>query len=494
MLRVATFSRTSTEYDSQSKSIGNQEDIFKSWIERNNYTLYRNYTDEGISGTKGKYRTEWKELIQDGKDKKYDILLSKSYSRFGRNMVETLGAIKDLMSKGIRIVFIEDSLDSSQDISKFGLFSWIAEQESQNTSKRIKTVFENFKEQGKIFNCIAPWGYIYGVDKKNYVIDELEALKIKRIFQLYLQGNGTVKIANILTSEGITGKNGGIIRGNTIKNVILNEAYIGTLVQGKTEGIDVTISARNTIEKDKWVKHYNNHEAIIDYDTFIKANEIFKKNSDRAKEYRYSVKGKEKSSNSSLFSNLLICGNCKSTITIRRKKGKKIHYNCVSYERMGLASGHSSNRIDEEDLIEHLVYRLNELVERDFECINIDRNISTKNKLEEELKRVERSINDQMNKTNKLVELYSSEAININQFKLQNESISKAIDTLIKNKEELERQIKNIPVNDNSFKKDVEKVLNTPVNQWNNAMLKTIVDKIYIYTNGNIIINWIIEG
>lgn len=494
MLKVATFSRTSTDNESQSKSIANQEDIFKVWIEKNSYVLYKNYIDEGISGTKGKYRTEWKELIQDGKERKYDILLSKSYSRFGRNMVETLSAIKDLREKGIRIIFIEDNLDSIKDTTNFGLFSWLSEQESQRTSKRIKTVFNNFKEQGKIYNCIAPWGYEYSIDKKNYIINEIEAMKIKRIFELYLQGNGTVKIANILTSEGIKGKNGGVIRGNTIKNVIINEAYIGTLVQGKTEGIDVTISSRNNIDKEKWVKHYNNHEAIIDYETFVKANEIFERNSARSREFRYSIKGKEKSSNASLFSNLLVCDNCKSTMTIRRRKGKKLFYNCVPYERMGVACGHSSNRIEEEDLIEHLVYRLDELVKRDFECINIDRNISAKNKLEEELKRVERAISDQMNKTNKLIELYSSEAININQFKLQNESISKAIDTLIKNKEELERQIGNIPINDNSFKKDVEKVLNTPIDQWNNAMLKTIVDKIYINTNGNIIINWIIEG
>ena len=65
MLKVATFSRTSTDYESQSKSISNQEEIFKSWIEKNNCELYKNYIDEGISGTKGKYRTAWKQLLED---------------------------------------------------------------------------------------------------------------------------------------------------------------------------------------------------------------------------------------------------------------------------------------------------------------------------------------------------------------------------------------------------------------------------------------------
>ena len=494
MLKVATFSRTSTDNISQSKSIENQEDVYKSWIEKNNCVLYKNYIDEGISGTKGKYRVEWKELIQDGKEKKYDILLSKSYSRFGRNMVETLSAIKELREAGIRIIFIEDNLDSTKDTTNFGLFSWLAEMESKKTSERIKTVFDNFKEKGKIYNCIAPWGYDYDIEKKNFVINEVEASIIRRIFKLYVQGNGTTRIANILTSEGIKGKNGGVIRGNTIKNTILNEVYVGTLVQGKSEGIDVTISKRNKIEQEKWIKHLNNHEAIITYETFIEANKIFKVNSEKAKKHRYSIKGIERSSNASLFSNLLICSNCGASITIRRKKGKKIHYNCSEYEKVGVSVGHTSNRIDEDFLVEYILFRLNELIERDFDIININANVDIKKELENQLQAVEKSINEQMKKTRNLINLYDEKVISMNQFKLENETISNTLDSLMKNKEILEDKIKNIPQETGSFKKDVESVLKIPVEQWNNSMLKTIIKKIYVNNDGTINVQWIIEG
>ena len=494
MLKVATFSRTSTDNISQSKSIGNQEDVYKSWIEKNNCVLYKNYIDEGISGTKGRYRVEWKELIQDGKEKKYDILLSKSYSRFGRNMVETLSAIKELREAGIRIIFIEDNLDSTKDTTNFGLFSWLAEMESKKTSERIKTVFDNFKEKGKIYNCIAPWGYDYDIEKKNFVINEVEASIIRRIFKLYVQGNGTTRIANILTSEGIKGKNGGVIRGNTIKNTILNEVYVGTLVQGKSEGIDVTISKRNKIEQEKWIKHLNNHEAIITYETFIEANKIFKVNSEKAKKHRYSIKGIERSSNASLFSNLLICSNCGASITIRRKKGKKIHYNCSEYEKVGVSVGHTSNRIDEDFLVEYIFFRLNELIERDFDIININANVDIKKELENQLQAVEKSINEQMKKTRNLINLYDEKVISMNQFKLENETISNTLDSLMKNKEILEDKIKNIPQETGSFKKDVESVLKIPVEQWNNSMLKTIIKKIYVNNDGTINVQWIIEG
>ena len=426
--------------------------------------------------------------------KKYDILLSKSYSRFGRNMVETLSAIKELREAGIRIIFIEDNLDSTKDTTNFGLFSWLAEMESKKTSERIKTVFDNFKEKGKIYNCIAPWGYDYDIEKKNFVINEVEASIIRRIFKLYVQGNGTTRIANILTSEGIKGKNGGVIRGNTIKNTILNEVYVGTLVQGKSEGIDVTISKRNKIEQEKWVKHLNNHEAIITYETFIEANKRFKVNSEKAKKHRYSIKGIERSSNASLFSNLLICSNCGASITIRRKKGKKIHYNCSEYEKVGVSVGHTSNRIDEDFLVEYILFRLNELIERDFDIININANIDIKKELESQLQAVEKSINEQMKKTRNLINLYDEKVISMNQFKLENETISNTLDSLMKNKEVLEDKIKNIPQETGSFKKDIESVLKIPVEQWNNSMLKTIIKKIYINNDGTINIQWIIEG
>ena len=217
-------------------------------------------------------------------------------------------------------------------------------------------------------------------------------------------------------------------------------------------------------------------------------------NSEKAKKHRYSIKGIERSSNASLFSNLLICSNCGASITIRRKKGKKIHYNCSEYEKVGVSVGHTSNRIDEDFLVEYILFRLNELIERDFDIININANIDIKKELESQLQAVEKSINEQMKKTRNLINLYDEKVISMNQFKLENETISNTLDSLMKNKEVLEDKIKNIPQETGSFKKDIESVLKIPVEQWNNSMLKTIIKKIYINNDGTINIQWIIEG
>lgn len=493
MKKVATFSRVSTEMDSQKTSIKNQEDIYTSWIEKNNCILYKSYIDDGISGTKAYKRVKWLKMLEDGKKKEFDIVLCKSFSRFGRNMIETLSAIKELRENNIRVVFIEDNLDSETDMGKFGLFSWLAQEESAKTSNRIKTVFQHFKEVGKIYNCIAPYGYDYDSNIKNFVINKLEAKVVKKVFKLYLQGNGTNKIALILVSEGVPSKKGGTWRGNTVKNMILNEVYLGTLVQNKSQSIDVTIKKVNQIPQNEWIKHYNNHEAIIDQETFLKANNIFKANSEKAHKARFSIKGMERASNLSLFSNLLRCS-CGYSMGIRRKKNRKPYYNCVEYEKVGVTCGHQSNFIQEEVLVDYIKHKLNVLIESSFESIEIVDKNNVKISLENKLQSIGKQIDKQVVLSNNLLNLYSDGTISAIQFKLQNESISNTLNTLINNKEVLEDKINNMPKdNVKNFKKDVESIVKVPVEKWNNSMLKEVIEKIEIDTNGIININWKVE-
>lgn len=491
MKKVAKFIRTST--DLQHTSIENQDEILDKWIKDNQYIIYNTYTDEGISGTKKSKRIQWLRMLEDAKDKVYDILLCKSYSRFGRNQIETLSAIKVLRENGIRVVFLEDGLDSDIDSSRFGLMAWLAEEESKRTSKRIKEVQQHFKEVGKLFNCVPPYGYVYDKELKNFIIEEEEANIIKKIFRLYLLGNGTNKIANILSEENIKTKKGGLWRGNTIKNIIMNEVYLGTLVQGKSTSIDVTIAKREQASSVEWFKHYNNHEAIIDQETFIKANNIFSQNSKKSKEIRYSVKGVSRASNISLFSNLLKCS-CGSSMSIRRKANRKPFYNCTEYERVGLKVGHQSNFIQEEILIEDIKDILNELVENNFDNLEIVNRDNVELALKGELETIEKQIEKQIQLSNNLLTLYANGALQIQQFQLQNESIGKALNRFIANKEIVEEKIRNINKSStNDFKKSINDIVKLPIEQWNNMMLKEVIDCITVNINGTININWIIE-
>lgn len=497
--KVAFFSRVST--DLQHSSIENQEKLFKQWLERNcDCVFYKLYEDEGISGAKGYKRTEWLQMLKDGNDKLYDIIVAKSFSRFGRNIVETLSAIKELRAKGIRCVFLEDNLDSEKDMSKFGLFAWLAEEEANKTSQRIKTVWDVFNKEGKVHVTLAPYGYIYDRNIKNFLINEIEAPVVKRIFNLYLSGYGFNNIAQMLTSEGIPTKKGGKWAGATIRGMLTNEFYIGTLVQGKTRTIDATMKENVKISPEEWYKHRNNHESIIDSEVFLKVNNQIEERSKKAKgtyTKEHSNSNKSRNSNKSLFSNLLICGECKNTMTIKRKKREKYkpYYQCIDYDRISLKCGHSSNRINESDIIAIVKDELTSLSENNFKAlknIHINRKESKDNiRIQKELNAVTKRIEEQINLANFLLLNYTQGKISELQFNMQNESLNKALNSLVDRKSQLESSIHkdNSKEEIQSIFDGIERILNKSVEDWSNTELKSIIDNIIVYIDGTIELN-----
>lgn len=505
MKRVACLSRVSTL--DQHSSIDNQQEVFQNWLKRNNgCILHKVYTDEGISGAKGYKRKQWLQMLRDGEKKQFDILLAKSYSRFGRNQRETLDAIAMLRGNGIRVVFLEDNLDSEQDATKFGLFAWLAEQEAQKTSERIKIIWENYNQEGKIHVTLAPYGYDYNKEIKNFTLNPIEAEIIRKIFNLYIQGNGFNKIAKLLKEEGILTKRGGQWAGATVSAILQNDFYLGILTQGKTQTIDVTMDAQKKIPKEEWSRHYENHEAIITKEQFYKVQEEINKRSRKAKtfytkEHANSKVAATRQSNSSLFSNLLICGECGARLTIKRKKrmkNYKPHYNCISYDLKGTVEcGHSSNLIWEDILTEYLKEKLDRLVANNYKELKQkikERNSTDDNKaLEKELKAIKVKLEQQVNISTALLTNFTNGIIGEMQFKLQNESIEKTLNGLVKRKEELEEVLNS---KDNS--KDEEKILigginellETDIEHWNNAMMKAIIENITVFIDGTINVNF----
>lgn len=495
--RVAFFNRTSTL--DQHTSIENQEIIFNQWLERNpNCILHKVYTDEGISGAKGYKRVTWLEMLEDGFNGLYDVVVCKSYSRFGRNQRETLEAIAQLRAKGIRVVFLEDNLDSNKDSSMFGLFGWLAEKEANATSERIKMVWDSYNQQGKVHVTLAPYGYIYDKELKNFVINEIEASIVRRIFNLYLEGFGFNNIARMLDSEGVTTKRGGKWAGATVRGILTNEFYLGTLIQGKTRTIDATMKENIKIKPEEWYKHQDNHESIIAPEVFNKVNQQIEERSSRAKgNYTKEHSNSKRNSNKSLFSNLLMCGDCKSTMTIKRKKKENYrpYYQCIEYDKHSLKCGHSSNRMNEDLLVEIIKDELTSLSSNNFERLkSIDaskKNSKDNKKLEKEIIAINKKVEEQINIANVLLLNYTQGKISELQFTLQNESLNKALNSLIERKKSLEGQIQEDTTKEQTEAVfcGIEGMLNKPVEEWNNSHIKEVVDSIIIYTDKTIKIN-----
>ena len=492
MRKVAFLSRVSTL--DQHSSIDNQEEVFKNWLKRNSgCILYKIYTDEWISGAKGYKRKQWLNMLEDGKKKKFDILISKSYSRFGRNQRETLDAIAMLRNNGIRIIFLEDNLDSEQDSNKFGLFAWLAEQEAQKTSERIKIVWENYNSEGKVHVTLAPYGYDYNKEIKNFVVNDIEADIVRKIFSLYIKGNGYNKIAKLLTENNIPTKRNGKWAGTTVGNMLKNDFYLGVLTQGKTKTIDVTMDTKKKIPKEEWIKHINNHEAIISKECFESVQYNIKKRSKRIKEFYNETSIKQ--SNSSLFSNLLICGECNSRLSIKRKKklnNYKPFYNCINYELRGIkVCGHRSNFIWEDILINYIKEKLDSIVKNNYK--ELKNKIKQKNtcniKYEKELKCIENKIKDQINISTRLLCEYTKGNVGEMNYKLQNEKIEKILKHLVNRKEELNsfaNSGRKIKQEEKLLIGGINDLLETKTEDWNNAMIKSIIDNIVVYIDGTI--------
>ncbi len=488
MNKVAFLSRVST--NDQHDSIINQEEIFNQWLKKHqDCVLFKKYVDEGISGSKGYKRQAWLQMLSDGQEGLFDILIAKSFSRFGRNQTETLSAIKLLIAQNIRIIFLEDNLDSKEDMSKFGLFAWLAEQEAQKGSERIKMVWQNFNTLGKVHVTIEPLGYTYDKSIKNFIINEEEVPVIKEIFNLYLQGFGFNKIAQILTEKNIQTKKGGKWAGQTIATILRNDFYIGTLTQGKTQTLDVTMRENKKIDKEEWFRHKNHHEAIIDIKIFEKVQEEIKKRSHKATDSY-----KTRHSNTALFSSILKCRNCGATMTIKRKKRMKNYkpfYQCIEYDLHSLKCGHQSNLVYEDFLIIIIKNKLDEAVKNNYSEINkklhAKTNLTDKNKLKVELKNIEKKLEEQGKIGNKLVNLLTSGTITAEQFALQNNIVVKQITELNNRKEKIKNEINK--KNDTQEKlaelqENIENLLNTKSENWTNAMMRSIIEKIEISTNG----------
>lgn len=489
--RVAIYVRVST--NDQHSSVENQQQLFTSLLERNKWILHRTYTDEGISGTKSDKRLLYKEMVEDGKNKEYDILIAKSYSRFARNQRESLTAIADLMQAGVRIIFVEDVLDSKKDYGMFGLFGWLAEQEARKTSERLKTIWNHYDELGKIHVPKPPYGYSYNKEIQNYEIIQKEKDVVLSIFKMYMGGMGCRGIALTLNRDEIPTQKGVKWSQPTIANMLTNYTYTGCLVQGKSETIDVTMKKSKKKDIGQWKMHPYNHEAIIAPEIFFRVQEEVKKRSELVSENGRPVRH----SNTALFSTVVKCKLCGSTCTIKRQKhfrNYSPYYACIAYEQNGRKGcDHDRVTIFEKTLALIIQGEVKKLVDTEYKVIRdsfskIKETRKPKN-TKSNLKAIEEVIQEKAKLSMTLLTSYSKGILGEAQFRLQNEMIEADIQKCYKEKENLERELSTFVVTidkEQELINEINKLAKVDASEWTNAMIKEVIEKIEIDNNGNV--------
>ena len=159
-MNIVAYCRVSTDKSDQINSLHAQEKFFTEYAEKSGDQLIKIYADEGISGTKIKKRKEFLKLMRDAETGMFDKVVVKDISRFARNTVDLLQSIRRLKALGIPAVFLTANMDSMGD-SEFGLtvFGALAQEESANTSKRVKFGKKLNDKKGRVPNIV------FGYDK-----------------------------------------------------------------------------------------------------------------------------------------------------------------------------------------------------------------------------------------------------------------------------------------------------------------------------------------
>lgn len=336
--RVAAYARVSTDNDEQKTSIEAQIDEYAKQIKNNSeWEFVEIYADEGISGTSTKKRKEFNRMINDAKKGKFDLILTKSISRFARNTVDCLNYIRDLRSINVEIYFEKEniySFDSKVDFM-LTIMSSIAQEEARNISENIKwNVRKRFREGVPIINHNRLLGYTKDKKGGNLVVLSEEAEIVRLIFELYIGGLGPSGICRELTKRGHkTGAGKTKWQNSTITTILKNEKYAGDLLQQKTLTVDYLThkKVRNNDVAPKYLTK-DNHEAIIDRKTFELAQQI---RHDRAKTKIGENKDLNKYTHRYPFSSFVVCKHCGRTLKRRYwnygTPAQKVMMQCGSY-------------------------------------------------------------------------------------------------------------------------------------------------------------------
>ena len=269
--RVAAYCRVSTHHEEQQRSLATQISYYTNYIRNHpNWVLVGVYSDTA-SGTCTDQRPSYQELMRDCTKRKVDLILVKSLSRFGRDALETIRQIRRLKEMNIG-VYIENGGLNALNVSDSMIdqLAALAQAESHFRSENIKFGIRHRMRSGKtVLNHTQFLGYTKGPDGVLQIVPE-EAEIVRKIFELYIQGNGVRKIKRYLEEHGIktvTGKSEWST--STIDRMLSNEKYVGEVRMQKTFTADFLTGRRekNIGQLDLFLVE-EAHEPIIDQETF----------------------------------------------------------------------------------------------------------------------------------------------------------------------------------------------------------------------------------
>ena len=365
--------------DRFSESIENQQIILHDYIDSNDeeFVLYKEYVDDGVTGTDDLMRPAFMEMIKDLKAGKINCIIVKDLSRFARNHLQAGAYLQKTFQRyKVRFIALFDNYDT---LGKNGynfeaaLKNIMNEDYSRRLSRNLIESFKIRSAKGQFIGAFPSYGYIRDPENKNHlVVDENVRDVIEFIFTEFLSGTGKNSIAKRLNDKGIVcpsiyKQQQGLNYKNykrltstdswtysTIQRILKNRVYCGDLVQHKTNHSIFNETGSTLYEADEWILAEDCHEPIIDKKTFNRVQERLK-TSTREPNFKENI---------SIFAGHIKCAECGRAMAKIQNKYKdtvRTRYVCRSYkyntETKKICTSHS---INEDVLKEFIIKNLNE--------------------------------------------------------------------------------------------------------------------------------------
>ncbi len=254
---VAIYARVSTEHEAQLSALGNQLDWYKPILAaRPDWTLTAQYIDEGITGTSAEKRPQFMKMIDDARQKKFNMIITREVSRFARNTVDTLQYTRLLKEYGVEVFFLNDNIKTFDGDGELRLtiMATLAQDESRKTSIRVKAGQQTSMENGIFYGNGNILGYDR-IDKTNFAINPEQAKTVRMIFDMYLNGMGVTSIQYELEKAGrltATGKTKW--HASYLSHMLKNSFYCGIITYHKEYTPDYL--------KQKKIKNYGDIEYL----------------------------------------------------------------------------------------------------------------------------------------------------------------------------------------------------------------------------------------
>lgn len=332
------------ELQGESNSISHQKQMLEDYARNNGLSNTIHFTDDGISGTRFD-RPGFLNMMEEVEAGRVDCIIIKDMSRLGRDYLKVGQIMEVLRQKGVRLIAINDGVDSFKGDDDFTPFRNIMnEWYARDTSKKIKSVFKAKGTAGKHMTGQVPYGYLWADEKREqWVIDEEAAAVVRRIFAMTMAGYGPYQIAKILSDDKIEipalhmARHGeGVNKTKTFKDpygwgsstivhLLKKREYLGHTVNFKTQK-HFKDKKSHYVDESEWIIFENTHEAIIDPDTFDNVQRI------RSNVRRYPDGWGE----AHPLTGLMYCADCGGKMYVHRtNNGKRIaQYTCSQYTKV----------------------------------------------------------------------------------------------------------------------------------------------------------------